>query len=237
MQMHETVTTQSGAHQLLNSKREQFTAIQKKHLVGACTRALAWAQRTNAVLALAASKDSAHAKQREAAQNTVRRWFADSDTTQQELEKYIARLQRGFKTITGRLNRGKIVLVDWVPLRRAASIDEVARLNAAAFTLPDKQDSLDVIYIEQGFFVEKVDVLQGPRFWSRIILHELSHLVCNTDDIVNGKAKRYATTGIGPHAGFPGHAAIRNADNWAMFGADCAMALTETERRHALQKK
>ncbi|MEN9865543.1 MAG: hypothetical protein RL748_1133, partial [Pseudomonadota bacterium] len=61
MQMHETVTTPSGAHQLLNSKREQFTALQKKHLVGACARALAWAQRTNVVLSLAASKDSANA--------------------------------------------------------------------------------------------------------------------------------------------------------------------------------
>ncbi|MEN9868755.1 MAG: hypothetical protein RL748_4345, partial [Pseudomonadota bacterium] len=198
---------------------------------------LAWAQRTNVVLSLAASKDSANAKQREAAQNLVRRWFADASTTQQELEKYIGVLQRGFKTITARLNRGKFVLVDWAPLRRAVSIEEQARLNSAAFVLPDKRDSLDVIYIEQGFFAENADVIQGPKFWSRIVLHEMSHLVCNTDDIVSGKVKRYATTGIGPHAGFPGRAAIRNADNWAMFGADCAMALTETERSQALWQK
>lgn len=29
LQMHETISTKSGAHQLLNSKREQFTALQK----------------------------------------------------------------------------------------------------------------------------------------------------------------------------------------------------------------
>lgn len=236
MQMHETVTTQSDAHQLLNSKREQFTALQKKHLVGACAHALAWAQRTNAVLALAASKNSNDAKQREAAQNMVRRWFADPGTTQQELERYIDRLQRGFKTITGRLNRGKFVLVDWVPLRKAVTDEETKHQKSAAFTLPDSKDSLDVIYIGNGFFSKRKDVLDGQKRWTRVILHELSHLVCNTNDISGPNNIRYAWHGIGPHAGFPAREAIKNADNWAMFSADCAMILTESERQHALQQ-
>lgn len=236
LQMHETVTTKSGAHRLLNSQREQFTALQKKQLVGACTRALAWAQRTNMVLALAASKDSANATQREEMQKIVRCWFADPSTTQKDLEKYIGILRRGFKAITARLTCGKFVLVDWVPLRRAASDAEQAQLKAAAFVLPEQRDSLDVIYIESGFFDTVGDVLQGPKFWSRVILHELSHLICKTDDIATGKIKRYAKTGIGPHAGFLASEAIKNADNWAMFSIDCAMALTESERRHALRK-
>ncbi|MEN9868966.1 MAG: hypothetical protein RL748_4556, partial [Pseudomonadota bacterium] len=197
---------------------------------------LAWAQRTNVVLSLAASKDSANAKQREAAQNLVRRWFADASTTQQELEKYIGVLQRGFKTISGRLNRGKFLLVDWVPLRKASSQDERRRRNSAAFVLPETRDSLDVIYIGNGFFGANSDVLQGQKYWTRVILHEFSHLVCKTDDIGCGDTIRYATVGIGPHAGFPARETIKNADNWAMFSADCAMVLTENERRHALRQ-
>ena len=41
--------------------------------------------------------------------------------------------------------------------------------------------------------------------------------------------------GISPHAGFPGSAAIRNADSWAFFAADCAGILTDSERNQALK--
>ncbi len=39
----------------------------------------------------------------------------------------------------------------------------------------------------------------------------------------------------GPHAGFAGSAAIRNADSWAFFCADCAGVLTDGERNMALK--
>ena len=42
-------------------------------------------------------------------------------------------------------------------------------------------------------------------------------------------------TVYGPHAGFPGSAAIRNADSWAFFCADCAGVLTDGERNMALK--
>ncbi|MEN9868186.1 MAG: hypothetical protein RL748_3776 [Pseudomonadota bacterium] len=97
-------------------------------------------------------------------------------------------------------------------------------------------DSLDVIYIGRGFFEKNNDILQGPKYWARVILHELSHLLCRTDDLCCGDITRYANRGIFPHEGFPARAAIKNADSWAMFGADCAMALTASERRQALRQ-
>ena len=51
----------------------------------------------------------------------------------------------------------------------------------------------------------------GQKNWIRVLVHELTHLVCGTDDVNIGQA-RYAHYGIGPHAGFPGSAATRNAE-------------------------
>ena len=58
-------------------------------------------------------------------------------------------------------------------------------------------------------------------------------IVCGTEDVKIGNA-RYAWYGIGPHSGFPGSAAVRNADSWAFFCADCAGVLLEAERNKAL---
>ena len=95
---------------------------------------------------------------------------------------------------------------------------------------------MDVVYIESNFFVDNVgNVLPGQTNWTRIMLHELTHLVCGTTDVPAGSDSRYAWYGIGPHAGYPGSDCITNADNWAFFAADCAGALTDGPRTSALR--
>ena len=166
----------------------------------------------------------------------VRRWFADPSVSEAALDACIDCLSRGFKLMLAKLNRGHFVLTDWVPIRQASTAAEQEALNATAFTfLKGKGADLDVVYIESAFFNPPAgNVIKGQRNWTRVMVHELAHLACGAID-VNVGGKRYAWLGIGPHAGYPGAAAIRNADNWAFFAADCADALTAAERQRALK--
>ncbi|HZM97084.1 MAG TPA: M35 family metallo-endopeptidase [Vicinamibacterales bacterium] len=226
--------TQAATRVLLRSHWEVFSNTQKKYLANSTQQSLAWCHRAGIVLALAAKNDNKSSKSK-AALDIVKRWFADPGTTESDLQGYVAKLAKGFKDIAATLNKGTFVLTDWVPLRSASTDAEVQWLNAEAFTFRSKAEGLDVVYIEKSFFVDHPgNVLKGQKNWTRIVVHELTHLVSGTEDIVNGKS-RYAWYGIGPHAGFPGSQAIRNADSWAFFCADCAGTLTDGERTTALK--
>jgi hypothetical protein len=229
-------STQIAARIMLRSHNEIFSRDDKKHLAQATQHALAWCQRVGIVLgnAAAAAGGKPGAKG-VAALNLVKRWFADPGTSVADLSTYIAKLQLGFKGIIAMLNRGHFVVTDWVPLRTATTADDLGFLNAEAFTFASNGEGMDVVYIERSFFVSNPgNVVNGIKNWTRIIVHELTHLVCGTEDVNIGQA-RYAWYGIGPHAGYPGSAAIRNADNWAFFSADCGGALTDGERAMALK--
>jgi hypothetical protein len=186
------------------------------------------------LLANAALKD-ARAAERTPARNMVKRWFADPAVTEEQLDGFIATLTKGFKDITAAINAGRILLTDWVPLRGATSAGDLGWLRSNAFTFASRGEGLDVVYIENGFFTPyATNVFQGQKHYTRILVHELTHLVAGTDDVDNG-GKRYAHSGVGPHSGYPGSDCIRNADNWACFSADCAGVMTESERTKALK--
>ena len=228
--------TQIAARILLRSRDEIFSEADKKHLAVAAQHGLAWCQKTCMVLANAAqgSKGKGSAKGTEAI-NLVKRWFADPGVSITDLNGYIGRLQTGFKAIIAMLNKGHFVLTDWAPLRAATVQDDVDFLYSEAFTFPSRGEGMDTVYIEKSFFTNDAGgVVHGQKNWIRVLVHELTHLVCGTEDVNIGKA-RYAHYGIGPHAGFPGSAAIRNADSWAFFAADCAGILTDSERNLALK--
>lgn len=229
-------SSRTAARALLMSSDEIFSEEHKKHLGSATFHALAWCQRATALLATAANAASGKGSDADKPSlDLVRRWFAQPGLPANDLKTYIATLQQGFKNIIAVLGRGRFVLTDWVPLRGASTADEIAFLNSEAFTFPNHAEGMDVVYIERSFFVDHPgNVLKGQRNWMRILVHELSHLVCGTEDVMMGNA-RYAWYGIGPHAGFPGSAAIRNADSWAFFCADAAGALTQGERSMALK--
>lgn len=234
--MNARANTRSDARALLLSSAEVFSDEHKKNLGVATFQALAWCQKATSLLAVAAIAVDGKGKDTDKASlELVRRWFAESGTQASDLKTYIDTLQHGFKKIIAMLGRGHFVLTDWVPLRTASTADEIAFLNSEAFTFPNNAEGMDVVYIERSFFVDHPgNVLKGQRNWIRILVHELSHLVCGTEDVTIGKT-RYAWYGIGPHSGFPGSAAIRNADSWAFFCADAAGALTEGERNAALK--
>lgn len=152
-----------------------------------------------------------------------------------DLNGYVSSLATGFKAVIAILNKGHFVLTDWVPLRTATVQDDVDFLYSEAFTFASRGEGMDTVYIEKSFFTDDAGgVVHGQKNWIRVLVHELTHLVCGTDDVNIGQA-RYAHYGIGPHAGFPGSAAIRNADSWAFFAADCAGILTDSDRNHALK--
>lgn len=213
----------------LRDRTEIFSQRDKQDLAFTAQQALAWCQKTDMVLAEARSGNN------ETAITLVRRWFADPQTDEKELKQTISILSTGFKKILALLNKGRLILTDWVPLRNATGRIDQNWLNAEAFTFPEPGEGLDVVYIEQAFFSGfAASVLHGPKNWVRILVHELSHMASGTTDVNLGFV-RYAHRGIGPHAGFPGRAAAQNADNWAFFCADCAGELTHGERNHALK--
>ncbi len=228
--------TQGAVRQLLASTGEIFTEERKKHLSAATFHGLAWCHKTTILLAQAAKGgDPKSDAKSNAALAVVKRWFADPGLSADDLKSFIGTLSKGFKDITAQLNKGHFLLTDWVPLRAASAQDELNFLNAEAFTFASGGEGMDVVYIERSFFTDHPgNVLKGDKNWTRIIVHELTHLVCGTTDVNIGKA-RYAWYGIGPHAGFPGSAAIRNADSWAFFCADAAGVLTDSERALALK--
>ncbi len=229
----------AGVRQLLASHQEHFDRAQRRYLGAATLQGLAWCQKAAIVLADArrarGAREGARAS-REEARALVRRWFAEAGTGEAALDKLIATLARGFKDIVAALNRGRFVITDWVPFRAASGADEAEFLRTEAFAFRARSEGMDVVYVESAFFDDFAgNVLRGQANWTRILVHELSHLVCGTHDVNDGQS-RYAWSGIGPHAGYPGTETVRNADNWAFFAADCAGALTPGQRATALRK-
>ena len=133
-------------------------------------------------------------------------------------------LKTGLRRIAAKLNGGTCIVTDFVPIRTAADAKDVAARASNAFvTASEKQD---VIYIEAGFFTQSAgNVFQNDsRHWARIMVHEMSHRECATAD------RRYGWAGISPSSGKVSTAdAMINADNWAIFVANAAGAMTATD--------
>ncbi len=226
--------TTDALRSVLKSDKELFSRDQMKSIGWAAQHALAWCQKASIVLADAKTTDAKNA-QAAACRAIVKRWFADPSTTDTDLDGFISTLSDGFKKMTATLTRGRFIVTDYVPLRASTDPDAVSFRNANAFTFRSNGEGLDVVYIETNFFKDnKTNIFQGQKHWDRIIVHETSHLAAGTIDVKKGHT-RYAHSGIGPHAGFLGSDAVQNADSWACFAADCAGAMTDSERQRALK--
>jgi len=224
-QFTDAVANLAGVRLLLAGRGEHFDGRQRRWLGAATQQGLHWCQRAASVLA-----------RRDTARAPVRRWFVEAGASDAHVDRVAATLARGFKDIVAALNRGRFVITDWVPFRGARGALEADFLRTEAFAFRARSEGMDVVYVESAFFQDVPgNVLRGQANWTRILVHELSHLVCGTQDVDDGQ-QRYAWAGIGPHAGYPSAAAIRNADNWAFFAADCAGALTPGQRETALRR-
>lgn len=231
-QLQDNAATTGAVKTLLRSKDEHFSEQQKRYIGNSTQQAMAWCQKTGMLLATAAAGGAG----RDAARAVVRRWFCETGASEATLDGYIGTLALGFRNVIAQLTKGHFVCTDWVPFRASTDADEIGYRNAEAFTFASFGEGMDVVYIESNFFVDNPgNVLPGQANWTRIIVHELTHLVCGTTDVPAGTEARYAWYGIGPNANFPGAECITNADNWAFFAADCAGALTEGQRNQALR--
>jgi len=230
-------TTVGAVKTILASSGEHFSDQQKRYIGSAAQNSLAWCQKASIVLANAKAAPTTGTSNpvRAGAITMVRRWFADAGTDGAALATMIDTLDTGFKKMIAMLNKGNFIVTDWVPFRGTTDVDEAGYLASEAFTFGNNHEGMDVVYVESNFFVDNPgNVIAGQGNWTRIMVHELTHLVCGTADVKNGRT-RYAWYGIGPHAGYPGSQCIRNADNWAFFAADCAGALTDGSRATALK--
>ncbi|EIC30771.1 MULTISPECIES: M35 family metallo-endopeptidase [Methylomicrobium] len=207
----------------LGKVREYFSSSQKKHMHEGAQFALAWVQKTLIVLANA-GKDKGESM------TLVKRWFKTKGTSDTDLTSIVSELTAGFKKVQGVLNGNRLIFTDNPPDRGTA--DET---NTEAFVWSGGwKDSLKVVYIEKGFFARGANVLSGRNNWARIIIHELTHSELDTKDYPRDNS--YGWQGINPmDPKFNGNKAITNAENWAYFAADCANALSDSERKTALK--
>ena len=118
----------------------------------------------------------------------VKRWFTDPATGIDDLRAYVERLSTGLKAIIVMLNKGHFVLTDWVPLRTAATQDDIGYLMSEAFTFASRGEGMDTVYIERSFFTDDTrGVVHGQKNCTRVLVYELTHLVCGTDDVNIGR--------------------------------------------------
>ena len=235
-QLADEAANLAGVRRLLAAHGEHFDDRQRRQIGAATSQGLAWCQRAAMVLGNARRTRASASAERARAREFVQRWFVEAGADEAQVDRVVAMLARGFKDILATLNRGRFVVTDWVPFRGATGTVESDFLRTEAFAFRSRSEGLDVVYVESAFFKELAgNVLRGQANWTRILVHELSHLVCGTHDVNDGQ-HRYAWSGIGPHAGYPSTHAVRNADNWAFFAADCAGALTHGQRATALRK-
>lgn len=196
----------------LNQKDEVFSFQIKSRLAEATREGMVWVSKTLILLALAKS-GKARAK------SMVDRWFAPATA---DYAAAVEKLTNGFKAIQNTLSANNVVITDHPPDRSVANTTE-------AYVYSSLRPR--AIYIEKALMKNyDISVLHDmKKNWTRVIVHECSHLDVATDD--DGG---YAYRGIKPEK-ITAALAIKNADNWAFFAADCAGALTNGERLRALE--
>lgn len=211
-----------GLGNALGDNRERFSRRDKRNISDATQLALRWA--SLAWIALANSQTADGAK----SLALIKRWFADSNTTDKQLATTIGNLKEGFKKICSTLNSNQIVFTDMPSLRYSNVGDDPDFRASEAFVYSGRYEKLPVVYIEDAFFARGGNVMDGIKNWGRIILHEITHLDCSTDD------KLYAWAGIRPGLNISAVNCAVNADSWAYFAADAAGALTKTDIERAM---
>lgn len=206
----------------LGDNNERFSRRDQRNISDATQLALRWASLAWIALANAQTSDGAKSLA------LIKKWFADSTTTDQQLSTVISNLKAGFKKICNTLNSTQIIFTDMPSLRNSTVGDDPDYRTSEAFVYSGRYEKLPVVYIEDAFFAKGGNVMDGMKNWARIILHEVTHLDCSTED------KLYAWAGIQPGLNISGADCAVNADSWSYFAADAAGALTKTDIHRAM---
>lgn len=205
--------TASAVTALLNKEDEVYSEADKKVMGEALATALKCSQKTETLLASPSAETLA----------VVKRWFADSTTTDEQVKTDAATLLAGFKKITNVCNSNTLVFPDDPGDR--ASATKYAGLYGSVW--PGGEGKFPVIYLAGAF----KSAGSSGKLWlcAQTIIHEASHLEIRTKD------KRYDTAGLKPGSAFPHADAIVNADSWGYFCIDLCGYLSETDRNTVLK--
>ena len=198
----------------LSDTREQFGTDDMRKLSKATQEGGAWCQKAMVVTA-------ACLKGKGQGIDKIKRWFADEDNQgEAELAAIASELNAGFKRLAASMTKGSVILTD-VPHVRGDVNSKIWRSEAGAVRGSAATDGINVVYVESAFFADR-NVLSGKKNWTRILVHEMTHVELRTVD------HRYAhdVDGMKPdRVGFDTDKCLENAESWAFFAADCAGAL------------
>jgi hypothetical protein len=205
-------TSHSAVKAKLTDVTEKFDLTTRTRLGEAMQLGLAWVEAAKAVLGSAGSDAKSMEK--------VKRWFAAGATTPADLNKTIASVTAGFKKMANSLNSNLVVITD-LPHKRSDPAQEYT--EAFMYSIGAVAESPRTIYVEQALFHNfDISVLHDmKKNWTRVLVHECSHIDGRTED------KAYAHAGIGVGTDITAAEAAVNADSWAFFAADCGGALTD----------
>lgn len=195
----------------VNDASEHFSAEDRKHLSQATANGLKWVHKA---MIVAASPD----KPKNMA--IIRRWFADANSTDEQMKTAAAALNAGLKKISACIKSTFLLIAD---MPKDRSDPEAQSTNAFVFS----SEKVDIIYVEPAFF-GKGDMFRDLKNWTRIIVHELSHREVKTQD----HRYRHHSAGLKPDAGdsnFTAAKALDNADSWAMFCMDCSGEMVKSD--------
>ncbi|MCF6281070.1 MAG: M35 family metallo-endopeptidase [Candidatus Polarisedimenticolaceae bacterium] len=154
----------------------------------------------------------------------VRLWFADQETTDDQIKQFIPKLLAGFKKITNVCNASTLLFTSDPSYRK--DDDRFQRTRGAVF--PGGEGKFPVIYLEGAF----MEMGNSGQIWkcAKTIVHEASHHEVRTKDNARD------STGLKPDRDrFPHAKAIDNADSWAYFALNINGKLSASDRNEVLK--
>jgi len=225
--------------QVLDETTEIFSDEQKRRIEGAVSMSLRWVERAMIV---------AGDPNRPEHKALLKRWFipATHPDVDGAIAAFAPTLRRGLLKIAIGLKVGDLVILDDPGQRGTNSTWE----QSEAYTFPS--GDIHAVWIEPGFW-SGGNTLTGSTNWARIVVHELTHNYCQTEDHSyswqgllpreSDVFRRVNNARVALQANFPAVRTLTmdqcqtNADSWAFFCADAAGALTDHDRIAALGSK
>ncbi|HEX7686696.1 MAG TPA: M35 family metallo-endopeptidase [Burkholderiaceae bacterium] len=225
--------------QLLEQNVEIFTDEQKRRIESAVSMSLRWVER-----AMIVAGDPTRPEH----MTLLKRWFVPATHPDADgaIAAFTPTLRRGLLKIAIGLKVGDLIILDDPGQRGTNSKWE----QSEAYTFP--RDDIHAVWVEPGFWGGG-NTLTGATNWARIVVHELTHNYCQTEDHSyswqgllpreSDVFRRVNDARVAQDAGFSAvrtltmEQCLTNADSWAFFCADAAGALTDRDRIAALGSK
>lgn len=199
----------------LSFEEEVYGKANRKMMVEALQMSRKWAMDAQIKLASADTK----------VLTKIKRWFHDSNASDDAVESTRLVLLDGFKKIATVCNSSQVIFSDRPHLRARPDY-------AKAYASVNKRDVMPVIYIFEAFVKSGKRNIFGlrPEMWNCAItiIHELSHKVVDTEDV------KYVFEGMKPGRDLTEAEALKNAESWAFACADIVGVIKNSSLKQAL---